>query len=152
MTKANKKCGRIKYKELKSEVDMKITDLRYNVKIWDSNKAELRTMNIFNSYRVIKSLAIYIKRSDPKSNDSYFKDQYKTVDDVIHFIFGDTQGRCEWEYVVSEWAGKEGRQKVDVYEMYVEPNKYLLYNMIKEVSYNSAVMWLREDRKRYGRK
>lgn len=109
-------------------------------------------MNIFNSYRVMRSLATYIKRSDARSNDTYFKDNYSDIDSAISFIFCDTMGRCEWEYVVSEWVGKEGRQKVDVYEMYVKPNRRLLYNMIKEVSYNSAVMWLREDNKRRGRK
>ena len=42
-------------------------------------------------------------------------------------------------------------KKVDVYDLYVVPNKDLLLDLISKVSKNSAQEFLREERKKYNR-
>ena len=108
----------------------------FGIKMWDMNSGEFRDANLFGSCRVLDSIAILKTRK-------YVKDRYKDVDDVISFCFGDTRGRVEYEMGISEVFSDDVR-KTDVYTMYVQPNKNLLYDMVQQISVASCKRWMKK--------
>ena len=110
---------------------------------------ELKVYNLFDSTRVKFSVARYVTMSE--------KERMQLMSDPLHFCFGDTWGRTEWEFIVCPWPYKEDEKvvdcgrKVDVFSMYVEPNSNLLMDMVNRVSVSSAKKWLAEYRKAYKR-
>lgn len=117
---------------------MKITGLYFGVKRWDFNKKEFVTYNLFNNLTILRSIAVWKTLSR--------KDQ-KLIGDPLRFLFGATWGRVEWEFEVSPVFEKEPWDKVDVFSMYVEPNRELLLKMVDSVSKKSAKTWLKNDKK-----
>lgn len=103
----------------------------FGIVLHDFNSGEFEPTNLLNSIRVLRSIALLRTKK-------HFKDKYKTVDEVISFCFGDTRGRCEYEFIVGPWIGKGDEQKVDIYHMYVLPNKKLLYDMVMNFSIASC--------------
>lgn len=114
-----------------------INDLYFGYKQFDFNTGELRTHNLFGSMRVLTSAALYRTKGDKLQ-----------LEDPFSFIFGDTRGRCQYEFVISPWAGDGEEQKVDIFSMYVEPNKKYLMSLVDQVSISSCRKLLAEERKR----
>jgi len=121
---------------------MKIDDLYFGIVLIDFNTKQLTTQNLFDSLRVKRSIAIYVKQKAELTKRKDF--------DPLHFCFGDTQYRCEYEtlYHVSEFPDKEGDKiiKTDVYEMYVKPNADYLMSLVESVSEKEAAKWLKNDK------
>lgn len=114
---------------------MKIDDLYFGVKRWDFNHKTFITANLFDSYRVLHSVARWKTMSASTR---------KQIDDPIRFCFGDTWGRVEWEFGISPVFEDVDPIKVDVFQMYVQTNADLLMKMVNEVSVASARNWLKK--------
>lgn len=118
---------------------MKITDLDFGYMQFDPNTGELTRHNIFCNVSVMHRVAEWVTMS-PKS--------HKVILDPISFCFLDYWSCHEYELVVKPWEGKGEEQKVDIWTMYIVPNKDILLDMIDKVSANSARKWLREERRK----
>ena len=116
--------------------------LEFNVVVW--RDGERKVINIFDSYRVCRSVCLYrlgeFNKWYPDKPERWF-----------FWCFGDMWSRYEWEVGFGEpflnsdgsWDG----EKVDVYSLFLEPNKKLLKKMIDRVSLNSCREWLRENKR-----
>ena len=113
---------------------MDIEDLYFGVKVYDSDTDEIKTTNLFNSMRVMRSVATYVVK--PESVGLSYLDR-------LWFLFGDTCGKFEWEFAVGGLFDEE-TEKTDVFKMYVEPNGELLLDMVSKVTEASAKRWLKE--------
>ena len=142
----------------------KLKDLYFGVCIWDWNAQKCKPMNLFDSRRVLDSVALYkTGRYDKyvafeKKRDKEFGREplYKNdLDRWTSWCFGDTRGRVEWEFGFGDpfvkddgtWEGS----KMDVYAVFVKPNAALLKKMVDEISVNSCKEWLREQNRRRGK-
>lgn len=131
-----------------------LRDLYFGIMLYPMNTVsrneKLEVRNLFNSVRVLRSVARYVTMTD--------KEKKALSSDPLVFCFGDTWGRCEYEFVVCPWGGlgeddrvsKVGT-KMDTFEMYVRPNAELLMDMVNSVSVSSAKKYLAEERARYRR-
>ena len=136
---------------------MDINDLYFCAKRWDFNKNKIVDYNIFNSLRVMRSVALYVKATKtkkPSARDLYIR---STVDPIM-FCFLDLRGRFEYEMDIDEngnlykpFSNNDNTRKTDIFTLYVEPNASKLMDIVNQVSLTSARKWLREERKRYGR-
>lgn len=131
---------------MKIKDKIKLTDLCFGYKIYDlsytsEKERKISTHNLFDSSRVLYSVAIWVTMSEEE------KKKY----DALSWCFSDVRGRSEYEFVMSPWAGGGEPQKVDIYQMYVEPNRELLLDLVSRVSKASAQAYLREWRKLYRR-
>lgn len=106
---------------------MKLNDAYFGIKLIRGGK--LVDANLFGSIRVLDSIACW--KLMPKSTKRTLSS------DLIHFCFGDTRGRYEYEMMVEPLIGGEP-QKVDIFQMYVLPNAKLLENIVKSISVSSA--------------
>lgn len=106
----------------------------FGVMMRKMNGTGMEVHNLFNSCRVLDSIALY------RTNE-YVNRQFKTVDDVVSFCFGDTRGRAEYEMLVGSIFSGETVDKTDVYTMYVLPNKQLLYDMVQNFTIASCKRW-----------
>lgn len=122
-----------------------IGDLYFGVKIpkisfmSDTERSALETYNLFEFSRVKTAVAMWVL------SDSKFRMEH----DFSKWCFSSVWSRCEHEWLVARWPDNESDtlQKVDIYGMYVEPNKNLLKYMVEMVSKSSAKRYLRERRK-----
>lgn len=133
---------------------IKLEDLYFGVVLYEfswsgKDKRQLKTYNLFNSLRVLRSVARWAVETN---KDSKFAKEH----DFLRWCFGDTRARCEWEWLVAPWGGVSGDEKlkdvckkVDVYTMYVEPNAKHLRELVDSVSVSSAKKFLAEERNRY---
>lgn len=103
----------------------------FGIRMYDFNSNEFDCENLFGSVRVLLSIALIRTRKDLIA-------KYKDIDDVIMFCFGDTKSRVEYEMGICPVFRDEDFEKVDVYYMYVEPNKRLLYDMVMNFSVASC--------------
>ena len=103
----------------------------FGIRRHNFNTNEFDAENLFGSIRVLRSIAML-------RTQKYFKEKYTSVDDVISFCFGDTRGRVEYEMGLCPVFKDEECEKVDVYFMYVIPNKKLLYDMVMNFSIASC--------------
>ena len=131
---------------MKIKDKIKLTDLYFGYKIYDlsytsEEERKISTHNLFDSSRVLYSVATWVTMSEEE----------KKKHDALSWCFSDVMGRSEYEFVMSPWAGGGEPQKVDIYQMYVEPNKELLLDLVSRVSKASAQAYLREWRKLYRR-
>lgn len=116
---------------------------------WTSGvQRKVRVYNLFDSFRVRHSVATYVLMNE---------DRKKQIKDPLSFCFSDTRGRTEWEFMVAPWPYKEGDkvaevgEKVDIYQMYVEPNRELLLDLVHRVTKSSAQKVISEHRKLHRR-
>ena len=71
------------------------------------------------------------------------------LSDPVRFCFGDVWSRCEYEYLIRPMVGDdEDEIKMDVFQMYVEPNASYLMSIVDRITKTSAQKYLREERKR----
>lgn len=135
---------------MKIKEKMKLEDLYFGVKLYEmsySSREERKivTYNLFDSYRVKRSVASWV----------VMKPEEKEKHEFLPWCFGDTWGRTEWEFIMCPWPYGENElvsdqgEKVDIYGMYVEPNAGLLRDLVDRVTVSSAKKYLAEDRRRY---
>ena len=122
---------------------IKLTDLYFGYKnyamSYTSEKGrDVVTHNLFGSTRVLRSVAMWVEMPEEE----------KKKRDALSWCFIDVRGRAEYEFVMSPWVGEGESQKVDIWTMYVEPNRELLLDLVSRVSVSSAKAYLREEKKR----
>ena len=123
---------------------MKLTDVYFGITILNPNSPkplELQTVNLFWSARVLRSIAVY------KTQKESLEKSYDNLD-VLHFCFGDTEMRHEYEIFI-KGAFDEDYKLYDVYKMYVEPNRDYLLELVDKISVQSCKDWLEKDDKKY---
>ncbi len=118
---------------------MKITDLYFGIMQLNFNTKQLEQENLFASYRILRSVALYVTKKD----ELCYAD-----DDPLFWCFGDVCGRCEYEMLVGDFPNGTKFEKYDIYTLYVKPNADLLMEMVNSVDKSSAALWLRQDNKR----
>lgn len=111
-----------------------INDLYFGIVMWDPNLGIFREYNLFDSMRVLRSLAIY----------KIHPELYTQFSDILFAIYGDTAGRVQYEFDIRDIFGKEEPVKMDVYRMFVEPNRDYLLSLVDSVTVASARKWLKE--------
>lgn len=119
---------------------MKITELEFNVMLKTNNwtkgqKMELRQHNIFNSYDVMLSVAMWVAGK-------------ATSNDFLEWCFGRTHSNTNYEMMVGPWPPVEdydASEKFSVFDLYIKPNEKLLRKMISEVDVASAKRWLKDN-------
>ena len=118
---------------------MDIENLYFGIRLFDFNTGKLKTENLFQSLRVMRSVAIWLTMPE----------ELQKQRDLVHFCFGDTRGHVEYEMYVRDMVVKSSERdkltKVDVYEMYVLPNADYLTSLVNSVSIKSAERWLRSN-------
>lgn len=112
---------------------MDIKKLYFGVYQWDFNQKKPREVNLFDSLRVMRSIAIWKTIPD---------DQKNQISDPLSFCFGDTWGRVEWEFDISAPFFDDNHYKMDIFTLYVKPNAQILLDMVEKVSVESAKRWL----------
>ena len=122
---------------------MKLSDAYFGIRRYDFNTGELEIRNLFGSYRVLDSIAIYKTRKE-------VRETHKDLDSIISFCFGDVRGHVEYEYEIKQIFTDKETEKIDTYRLYVEPNKELLYKIVKSISVTSCREYLREMHRRRG--
>ena len=120
---------------------MKISDLYFGIQRMDFNTNSLVIENLFQSLRVQHSIATWATLPEK------IKCQY----DVIHFCFGDTQGRVEYEFLARPMIVKipenpANWHKVDTYKMYVEPNANYLRSLVEQIDEKEGKRWLKANK------
>lgn len=110
---------------------MKIDDLYFGVRYYDSNSKEMITANVFDLGRTRYWLAKWI----------LYPKRYSMP--LFQFVFADFRGKCEYEWLVSGLSGSENI-KTDVYTEYLEPNEERLMEMMGKVSANSCRNYLKK--------
>ena len=131
---------------MKIKDKLKLTDLYFGYKLYamsytSGEERKIVTYNLFNNVGVLWSVAMWVLMSEEE----------KKKHDALSWCFGDVRGRSEYQFMVSPWVGTGEPQKVDIYQMYVEPNKELLLDLVSRVTKNSAKEYILEERKRYHR-
>lgn len=107
-----------------------IDRLHFGIKVWDFNKQKLVSANLFDSVRVRRSVAQWVVKENKED---------KSMMDMLLWCFGDVKGRTEYEFEVNG-------QKMDIYEMYVEPNSVYLYDLVTDnITAKDAQKWLVAD-------
>ena len=120
-----------------------IDDLYFGVCSMDQNTDKMVSYNIFDIHRVKRSVADWVLMNDERKAE---------IEDPIRYCFGDVWSRFEYEWMVTPLLPKGNQgEKVDVYDMYIEPNRALLMDMLDGVSLKSAREWRTEDNKRMKR-
>lgn len=115
-------------------------DLYYGICSMDQNTEKMVSYNIFDIYRVKRAVADWVLMNDERKSE---------IDDPIRYCFGDVWSRFEYEWMVTPLLPKENQgEKVDVYDMYIEPNRSLLMDMLDNVSLKSAREWRTADNRR----
>lgn len=115
-------------------------DLYYGICNMDDNTGEMKSYNVFDIYRVKRAVADWVMMKDERKAE---------IEDPIRYCFGDVWSRCEYEWIVTPWPPRDNQgEKVDVYDMYIEPNRALLMDMLDNVSLKSAREWRTADNRR----
>ena len=108
-----------------------------------TERKNLKTYNLFDFSRVKKSVAIYVLKNE--------KQRKELLSDPLHFCFGDTWGRTEFEFMVCPWPYRDDEkisdgEKVDTWTLYVEPNADYLMSLVDSVSKKSAREYLKKEK------
>lgn len=120
----------------KAYFGVKLFELSYS----SHKERKIETYNLFDFGRVKWSVAKYVVMGKEKRKS--------LANNPLRFCFGDTAGRCEYECIVRPMVSKrEHEKKVDIYQMYVEPNADYLMSIVGRISVSSAQKYLREERR-----
>lgn len=117
----------------------RLNDLYFGVVSFDFPTNELKTWNLFDLVDIKWSVAKYILM--PEEDKKQFN--------PLIFCFGDVWRRAEYEYIINNIVVENNPIKIDIYDLYVRPNKDILLKMINNVSKSSAKEFLAEWKKRY---
>lgn len=121
---------------MSSRTGKKISDLYFGVCYWDFNKKRLETVNLFSLPKVQRDVAFYVIDKDARF-------------DPLLRCFHSVWGRCQFEMMVDGFPESGHRQKVDLYDLYVRPNRDHLLDLVSQVSEYQAKKWIREYNKKY---
>lgn len=136
--------------KIKDEID--INDLYFGVVMnqmsysSEEERGNIKTYNLFEFSRVKFAVAMYVGMTES---------QREELSSPLSFCFGDVHWRTEYEFMMCPWPYRDGDfveqagHKVDIYQMYVEPNAELLMDLIDRVTKSSAKKYLSETRKAY---
>ena len=116
----------------------KITDLYFGVCYWDFNEKRIVKANLFDFLKVQRDIAFYVTRQG----------SYADFDPLL-CCFGSVWGRCQYELMVDGFPESGQPQKVDLYDLYVRPNREYLLDLVSQVSEYQAKKWIREYNKKY---
>ena len=133
---------------------MSIDDLYFGIRqpkisyYRDEEKYELDTYNLFALSGVKDSVARWVTMTPV---------QRARITDPLMFLFGDVWSRTQFEWMVGPWPYEDGMlvencEKVDVFKMYVLPNKGLLMDLVSRVTITSAKRYIKREREFYGRR
>lgn len=119
---------------------MKLTEAYFGITILNPNSpaVELQAVNLFQSLRVLRSVAIY------KTERERLEKDYGEDFDALHFCFGDTQHRHEYEMLIKGVFDKDWRL-YDIYTLYILPNKELLLKIVEDIDIKSCKDWLKNE-------
>lgn len=123
---------------------MKIDELYFGIKLFplsygsEGQRKELKTYNLFDFSRIKWAVARYITMSE---------EERKTLSSPLYFCFGDVWSRAEFEFIVNTWPYSDDEKvsegiKVDIWTMYIEPNKDYLTSLLDSVDKTSAQEYL----------
>lgn len=130
---------------------LKLKDLYFGCKNFDSNTHSFEIQNIFGSMRVLHSIATYKVHGYTPLKENLTKEEYK--ESLLSFLFGDLKHHVEWEMLISSVLTRDGVVKTDIYSMYVMPNQDYLLGLVEKVSVSSCKKWLRDyNERRYGKR
>lgn len=125
---------------LKNRID--VDDLYFGVKVWNSNKNELETINLFDIHRIKYSVAKWVLMDD----------EARAKWDASMFLFGEVWSRTQFEFIACPWPYGDNEkisdhgQKIDTFSLYVEPNLPLLLDLISRVTKASARWFLKNNK------
>lgn len=124
---------------------LKLRDLSFKVFMVDLNGSH--HYDIFGSYRVLESIAMYVLWS-PEERKKHIHSS------PLRWCFGDLDGNANYEFMMNAWPyGNDDKisdgEKVSLYRLCVEPNEEFLMDLVARVSKTSARQFLREERRRY---
>lgn len=121
----------------KAYFGIKLFSLSYSSK----ENRKLETYNLFDFANVKWSVARYITMTE--------EEKKYLLSEPLHFCFGDVWGRCQYEYIIRPMVSTEDDEmKIDVFQMYVEPNAEYLMKIVNSISVNSAKEYLKEERRK----
>lgn len=115
----------------------------FGVVRFEPNSGEFETFNLFDSIRVQTSVAAWRVMDESPSGRKNKKWLLDNNHDPLMYCFSDVRGRVEYE-MWCQGAFDETTHKTDVYQMFVEPNRELLMNMVENMSISSCRRVLRK--------
>lgn len=119
---------------------MKIQELYFGVILPSTNQgASSLPVNLFDLGYIRYYAAKYLIEK---------KKENCIIKNPVFYIFNDVWCRSEYEFVVRALGGVQ-EIKIDLFSLYVIPNRKRLFEMIEECSLNSARQYIRECRKPY---
>ncbi len=124
------------------EEETDIEDLYFGCVNYDFNHSKIEKFNLFNSTRVLHSIAIYKIRQQELEEQEWLGGKF----DPLRFCFGDLDGHVEYEMQVGG-AFENKTEKLSLWDMYVVPNANLLMAMVNNVSIESCERWIEENKR-----
>lgn len=124
------------------EDEIDIDDLYFGCLNYNFNSGKMEKFNLFQSFRVLESIAIYRTRQDELVDMNWLSGEF----DPLSFCFGDLRGHVEYEMQVGG-PFQDKTSKLSLWDMYVVPNADLLMSMVNSVSVESCKEWLKENKR-----
>lgn len=115
---------------------MKIDKAYFGAVMKNFNCTDYETVNIFDFRSVKWSVAHYIVYPERRQGD------------WLAQCFLDLQGKCEFEYLLMDVTGHGEPKKVDLWTMYIVPNRDILHDLVHSISVSSAKEYLKSERAR----
>lgn len=100
----------------------------------DFRHPDITFVNAFDFMRVRWAVAHYVAYPERRRGD------------WLEECFYDFRGKCEFEYLLMGLSGQGEPKKVDIWTMYIEPNRDILYEIVHSISRNSALQYLRAEK------
>lgn len=124
---------------MKGDEMRQLKDLYFGVMVFGFNRQKMEKRNLFQSSRVLRSVAMYRAERDRLE-----------ISDPLRWCFGDTHGRVQWEVGIGSPFEEDASkyEKKSIYELYVEPNRALLMDIVNSASVASCKKYLKEERER----
>lgn len=121
------------------EGETDIKDLYFGCMNYDFNSKQFKEFNLFQSMRVLHSIAVYRTRQEELENEGWYGGKLNP----LRFCFGDLDGHVEYE-LQAGGPFEDKTTKLSLWDMYVVPNQKLLMAMVNSVSVESCSDWLEE--------
>ena len=122
-----------------------IEHLYFGITLYDFNSRSFKHSNLFGSIRVLSSVAAYTLMTEERRHELELDDP-SDPSRLLSYLFGDTRGRVEYEFVCSDFPPspdpeRRCEEKLDTYFLYVLPNADYLLDLVSRVSKSSARRW-----------
>lgn len=116
---------------------MKLSDAHFGVVMVQYGSQEMTEVNIFDFGSIKWAVANYIAYPEKR-----------LPGDWLSHCFFDCRGKCEFEFLLMGRDGRGEPKKVDIWTMYIEPNRRVLYDIVQSISKTSCLQYIRAERKR----